>query len=79
MGQISILQNLTLHVDEGQRTQASIKEKVSESEKGFHLQNKDSMGENIRRTLALQMKNPPLGNRGKALMILGSSPRSPTP
>ena len=34
MGQISVLQKLTLHVDEGQRTQASIKEKVSESGKG---------------------------------------------
>ena len=56
MGQVSILERLALHVDEGQRTQASIKGKVSHLEKGLgkmaknqslpaHLQEKDSRGE----------------------------------
>ena len=56
MGQVSVLERLTLHVDEGQRTQASIKGKVSNLEKGLeemaknqslpaHLQEKDSRGE----------------------------------
>ena len=56
MGQVSVLEKLTLHVDEGQRTQASIKGKVSNLEKELgkmtknqslpaHLQEKDSRGE----------------------------------
>ena len=56
MGQVSVLESLTLHVDEGQRTQASIKGKISNLEKGLgkmaknqslpaHLQEKDSRGE----------------------------------
>ena len=56
MGQVSVLERLTLHVDEGQQTQASIKGKVSNLEKGLekmaknqslpaHLQEKDSRGE----------------------------------
>ena len=56
MGQVSVLERLALHVDEGQRTQASIKGKVSNLEKGLgkmaknqsllaHLQEKDSRGE----------------------------------
>ena len=35
MGQVSVLERLALHVDEGQRTQASIKGKVSHLEKGL--------------------------------------------
>ena len=35
MGQVSVLEMLTLHVDEGQRTQASIKGKVSNLERGL--------------------------------------------
>ena len=35
MGQVSVLERLTLHVDEGQRTQASIKGKISNLEKGL--------------------------------------------
>ena len=56
MGQVSVLKSLTLHVDEGQRTQANIKGKISDLEKGLgkmaknqslpaHLQEKDSRGE----------------------------------
>ena len=56
MGQVSVLESLTLHVDEGQRTQTGIKGKVSNLEKGLgkmaknqslpaHLQEKDSRGE----------------------------------
>ena len=56
MGQVSVSESLTLHVDEGQRTQASIKGKISNLEKGLrkmaknqslpaHLQEKDSRGE----------------------------------
>ena len=56
MGQVSVLERLTLHVDEGQRMQTSIKGKVSNLEKGWekwpknqsfpaHLQEKDSRGE----------------------------------
>ena len=56
MGQVSVLERLTLHVDEGQRTQASIKGKVRNLGKGLgkmaknqslpaHLQEKDSRGE----------------------------------
>ena len=56
MGQVSVLERLTLHVDEGQRVQASIKGKVSNLEKGLgkmaknqslpaQLQEKDSKGE----------------------------------
>ena len=57
-GQVSVLERSTLHVDEGKRTQASIKEKVSNLDKGLgekmeksqglpsHLQEKDSRGEN---------------------------------
>ena len=56
MGQVLVLESLTLHVDEGQWTQASIKGKVSNLEKGLgkiaknqslpaHLQEKDSRGE----------------------------------
>ena len=55
MGQVSVLERLTLYVDEGQRTQASIKGKVSNLEKRLekmaknqslpaHLQEKDSRG-----------------------------------
>ena len=55
-GQVSVLERLTLHVDEGQRTQASIKGKVSNLERGLgkmaknqslpaHLQEKDSRGD----------------------------------
>ena len=33
-GQVSVLERSTLHVDEGQQTQASIKEKVSKLEEG---------------------------------------------
>ena len=57
MGQVSVLESLTLHVDEGQRTQANIKGKISDLKKGLgkmaknqslpaHLQEKDSKGEN---------------------------------
>ena len=57
MGQISVLESLTLHVDEGQRMQASIKGKASNLERGLgkmaknqslpaRLQEKDSRGEN---------------------------------
>ena len=57
MGQVSVLESLTPHVDEGQWTQAGIKGKVSNLEKGLekvaknqslpaHLQEKDSRGEN---------------------------------
>ena len=57
MRQVSVLEKLTLHVDEGQRTQASIKGKVSNLERGLgkmaknqslsaHLPEKDSRGEN---------------------------------
>ena len=35
MGQVSVLERLALHVDEGPRTQASIKGKVSNLEKGW--------------------------------------------
>ena len=56
MGQVSVLERLTLHVDEGQRVQASIKGKVSNLEGGLgkmaknqslptHLQEEDSRGE----------------------------------
>ena len=56
MGQVSVLERLTLHVDEGQRTQASIKGKVSNLEKWLgkmaknqslpaYLQEKNSRGE----------------------------------
>ena len=56
MGQVSILESLTLHVDEGQPTQASIKGKISDLGKRLgkmaknqnlptHLQEKDSRGE----------------------------------
>ena len=56
MGQVSVLESLNLHVDEGQRTQASIKGKISNLEKGLgkmaknqslpaHLQEEDSRGE----------------------------------
>ena len=34
-GQVSVLERSTLHVDEGKRTQASIKEKVSNLDKGL--------------------------------------------
>ena len=33
-GQVSVMESLTLHVDEGKRTQASIKEKVGNLDKG---------------------------------------------
>ena len=57
MGQVSISERLTLHVDEGQRMQASTKGKVRNLEGGLgkmaknqslpaHLQEKDSRGEN---------------------------------
>ena len=56
MGQVSVLERLTLHVDEGQQTQANIKGKVSNLEGRLgkiaknqslpaHLQEKDSKGE----------------------------------
>ena len=56
MGQVSVLESLNLHVDEGQQTQADIKGKVSDLERGLgkmaknqslpvHLQEKDSRGE----------------------------------
>ena len=56
MGQVSVLESLTLHVDEGQWTQADIKGKVSNLEKWLrkmaknqslpaHLQEKGSRGE----------------------------------
>ena len=56
MGQVSVWESLTLHVDEGQWTQAGIKGKVSNLKKGqekvaknqslpAHLQEKDSRGE----------------------------------
>ena len=55
MGQVSVLESLTLHVDERQWTQASIKGKVSNLGEGLgkmaknqslpaHLQEKDSRG-----------------------------------
>ena len=54
-------------MDEGQRTQASIKEKVSEPGGEAHptSRKKDAMGENILTTHAHHRKNPPLGNRSK--------------
>ena len=56
MGQVSILESLNLHVDEGQQTQVGIKGKVSDLWRGLgkmaknqslpaHLQEKDSRGE----------------------------------
>ena len=53
-------------MDEGQRTQASIKEKVSESGKGgfpSYLQKKkrDDMGRKTSTTHADQRKNPTVG------------------
>ena len=62
MGQVSVLESLTLHVDEGQRTQANIKGKISDLGKGLgkmaknqslpaHLQEKDSRGEKKNLTL----------------------------
>ena len=56
MGQVLILEGLTLRVDEGQRTQANIKGKISDLEIWLgkmaknqslpaHLQEKDSRGE----------------------------------
>ena len=55
MGQVSVSERLTLHVDEGQRMQVSIKGKVSNLERGgkmaknqsppAHLQEEDSKGE----------------------------------
>ena len=56
IGQVSVLESLTLHVDEGQRTQANIKGKISDLETWLgkmaknqslpaHLQEKDSRGE----------------------------------
>ena len=56
MGQVSVLEDLTLHVDEGQWTRANIKGKVSNLWKGLgkmarnqslpaHLQEKDSRGD----------------------------------
>ena len=56
MGQVSVLESLILHVDEGQRTQAGIKGKITDLGKGLgkmaknqslpaHLQEKDSRGE----------------------------------
>ena len=56
MGQVSVLESLNLHVDKGQRTEASIKGKASNLERGLgkmaknqslpaHLQEKDSRGE----------------------------------
>ena len=56
MGQVSVLESLTLHVDEGQRTRANIKGKISDLEEEArkmaknqslpaHLQEKDSKGE----------------------------------
>ena len=56
MGQVSILESLTLHVDEGQQAQADIKGKVSDlwgrlgkiaknQSLPAHLQEKDSRGE----------------------------------
>ena len=53
-------------MDEGQRTQASIKEEASESSgEGSHLQKKGSMGGNTLITHADRKKDPPLGNQGK--------------
>ena len=59
MGQVSVLESLNLHVDEGQRTQASIKGKISNLEKWLGkmaknqslpapLQEKNSKGEEDR-------------------------------
>ena len=56
MGQVSVLESLTLHVDEGQWTKADIKGKVSNLERGLgkmaknqnlptHLQEENSRGE----------------------------------
>ena len=56
MGQVSVLESLTLHVDEGQRTRANIKGKISDLERRLgkmaknqslpaHLQENDSRGE----------------------------------
>ena len=70
-GQVSILYRSTLHVDEGQRTQASIKEKVSNLDKRLgnmvknqglpsHLQEKDSRGENTL-TMYAHHKKPTAG------------------
>ena len=77
MGQVLVLERLTLHVDEGQRTQASIKGKVSNLKRG--------LGEKWQKTRASQptsrrktpgvkttlpcmntTKNPPPGDQGLA-------------
>ena len=67
-------------MDEGQRTQASIKEEVSESGRGALIllkKEKDSISENAGIAHAYHRENPPLGNRDKTSMVLRLSPRSP--
>ena len=70
-GQVSVLERSTLHVDKGQRTQASIKEKVSNLDGGLgkmakkeglpsHLQGKDSRDENTL-TMYAHHKKPTAG------------------
>ena len=77
MGQVSVLERLTLHVDEGQRTKASIKGKVSNLERGLgekwqknqslpaHLQEKDSYGDHDL-IMYKQHEKPPSGDQGLA-------------
>ena len=76
MGQVSVLEMLTLHVDEGQRMQASIKEKVSNLERGWEKwpKTRASQPTSRRKTLGVKKtepcmnstKNPPLGDQGLA-------------
>ena len=55
-------------MDEGQRTQASIKEEASESGKGDPISKKrGSMGGNTLITHADHKKDPPSGNQGRPL------------
>ena len=52
-------------MDEGQRTQASIKEEASESGRGGTSRKKGSMGGNTLITHADHKKDPPSGNQGR--------------
>ena len=74
MGQVSILERLTLHVDEGQRVQASIKGKVSNLESGWEKWPKTRASQptysrktpGVKKTLPCMntTKNPPSGDQG---------------
>ena len=82
MGQISV--SVKIDPTRGRRAMNArkykIRKEVENRESPFHLQKKERLqGRERLNDTGLHDKGPSIENRNKALVVLGSSPRSPIP